>query len=161
MKKLTLILAFILTVIILPYKADAQWYKSYNANHPGELTEAQLVLSLRKAEKITRAGYTFGTIGGLTAVFGGLVYTSSMVEIENAHYFDIKFYSDRAMTGAYLMAGGIGLLGIAVPLLITGYSRKAEIQIALAGQPASIAIRPDFSFNSNNITSGLKISLNF
>jgi hypothetical protein len=161
MNKPGLTIACILMVIILPFRVDAQWYKSYGANHPGELSEADLVQALRKTEKIISTGYTVGAIGVLTAGVGGIIYSTNLIEIENSHYYDLKFHSDRARLGTYLMAGGIGLAGCALPFLITGYSRKIEIQIALSGLPANISFIPDISIDRDFLIAGIRVGITF
>lgn len=156
-----LIIACILMLIILPFRADAQWYKSYGASHPGELSETDLLQALGKTDKIIGTGYTLGAIGGLTAAAGGFIYATNLIEIENSHYYDLRLYSDRARMGTYLMAGGIGLIGCALPLLMTGYSRKIEIQIALSGLPAKVSFLPDIIFDRDFLTAGIRLGITF
>jgi hypothetical protein len=161
MRKFTLLLTGIVLMNILPVKTVAQWYKSYGAASVYELTEPQLMAAWEKTKKISGAGWAIGTIGALTAVAGGMYYTVNSIRMETAHYYNIDLYSDRALLGSYIMGGGMGLVGVALPFIIVGYSRRADIGIAISKYPAKIALKPYFTGEFKCFSSGLTVAFRF
>jgi len=129
MKKLTIIavcLCFALSV-------NAQWYfNSYNVTNMNELSKEQLNLSLEKANKSIKTGQTLTVIGGIGCVIGGIIYSSGLSDItESTTYSEIDNGLNKGMTGIYIMyAGGI-MATVGIPIWISGFTRKEQIEIAL------------------------------
>lgn len=164
MKKPALLITLIVALFVLkPSGANAQRIRPQWDADLSIYTEAQLRDALKKARKLTVTGFTLGTIGGLTAAIGGVIYTSNMVEMQTAHYYNIRIYSKRALAGSYIMGGGLGLAGIALPLIISGYLRKTDVEIALALEKisAKVTLKPDFRYDFNRLTPGLTVGVTF
>ena len=126
----------ILLLVFSAIQTNAQWYyERFGVNEISELNEKELNIALRNAN--LRAG-----IGMVYSILGITMLTSGIVILSN-HWND-EYKSgygsgiDNTMTaatqigGGFLVLGGAVCSGIAIPVCITGFSRRSQITLQLA-----------------------------
>ena len=161
MNKLIIILAGSFLLLQLTDSAHAQWPAYFGAKKQTMVTESQLREALVKANRLTNTGYVVGAVGSLAAVAGGVIYSTALVDLQTAQYYNIDFISNRARLGSYALWGGVGLVAAALPVIILGTSRKTVLEVVLANHTSKINVGPYMTLNDNRPAAGLTVGLTF
>lgn len=162
MKKFLVLLgSAILMSATFTHSAQAQWYKSLGVNNLSELTENQLNIALVKAEKTATTGGVLTILGGLSALIGGIIYTSSFENMFGGGWNQFEDHLKSAGTGALVMDVGLGLTAAGIPVWIVGGKRKTEIKMALAEKTKTISLRPSIGKFGNQRNFGVSLCLTF
>jgi hypothetical protein len=163
MKNIVAVIVLFISCIFLPGELYSQWYGSNGVLNYNDLTQPQLELAWHKAQKIEDVGVGGTIVGAILAGVGGIFYYNSLSNMLDGGISQLgKNYSD-AITGAYIMGGGIAVVGIGISLWIVGAMRKSDIEIALAKFSSKVSLQP-ILFNlksSSDLGYGLSLAIRF
>jgi hypothetical protein len=145
MKKLTLVLL----IVCFAFSVNAQWYyNSFNVSNINDLNQDQLNLSLTKANKSIKTGQIMTGVGGGVCIIGAIMYSSGLNNMASSTtYSGINEGLNKGTAGAYIAGAGGIIASIGIPIWISGFMRKSDIEVTL------VKFKPTSSINGI----GLKI----
>jgi len=135
-------LIMILTLGLFTLSVNAQWYyNSFSVSNINDLNQDQLNLSLAKANQSIKTGRIMTGAGLGVFIIGSIIYSSGLNNIASSTtYSGIDDGLNKGIAGAYIASAGGIVAGIGIPLWISGFMRKSDIEIALVKFKGSASI---------------------
>lgn len=126
-------LFFLFLIATFSLSLNAQWYyNSFNVSNMNDLNQAQLNLSLLKANQSIKTGQIMTGVGAVVCIIGAVMYSSGLSGIVNSSTTTgINDNLNKGMSGVYIASAGAIVAGIGIPVWISGAMRKNDIEIAL------------------------------
>lgn len=99
--------------------------------------------------------------GGVATVIGGIIYVNYLNKITTGSINNLSSNVNKSLSGSLIMSGGGLLLTIGIPVWISGYMRKSDVEIARGKYSTKIQVKPYLNYDQKYGSLGLRFAISF